>query len=126
MPLLGHPNLQRPPNLGAAVARHFGREGMAVGLIARDEDQLAALAEPLRGGAALNPDPQRTGLGISFAGEVAYDRILHDELRDRGIHVGHTAIGGLIAPGKDRERRGEPVLFAFPAGVAQSVRAAES
>jgi hypothetical protein len=29
--------------------------------------------------------------------------MLHDELRDRGIHVGHTAIGGRIAPGLDHE-----------------------
>lgn len=33
------------PNLGAAVARRFGREGMSVGLIARDESKLASLAE---------------------------------------------------------------------------------
>ena len=48
------------------------------------------------GGAAVNPYPLRAGVGISFAGEVAYARMLHDELRDRGIHVGHTAIGGRI------------------------------
>jgi short-subunit dehydrogenase len=53
------------------------------------------------GGAAINPNPARTGVGISFAGEVAYARMLHDELRDRGIHVGHTAIGGSIAPDGD-------------------------
>jgi short-subunit dehydrogenase len=55
------------------------------------------------GGAAINPNPQRAGVGISFAGEVAYARMLHHELRDRGIHVGHTAIGGSIAPGGDHE-----------------------
>ena len=38
------------------------------------------------GGAAINPYPLRAGVGISFAGEVAYARMLHDELRDRGIH----------------------------------------
>ena len=183
------------PNLGAAVARRFGREGMAVGLIARDAGKLEALAGALRddgitadhaaadirdaaalsqaiatladrlgpvevleysplparefmkpilettvddvrgplefsvlgavaaatavvgpmldagrgtilfttGGAAINPYPLRAGVGISFAGEVAYARMLHDELRDRGIHVGHTAIGGRIAPGADHE-----------------------
>src|ERR1700754_2887515 len=46
------------------------------------------------GGAAINPYPLRAGVGISFAGEVAYARMLHDELRDKGIHVAHTAIGG--------------------------------
>jgi hypothetical protein len=55
------------------------------------------------GGAAINPYPLRAGVGISFAGEVAYARMLHDELRDRGIHVAHTAIGGRIAPGGDHE-----------------------
>jgi short-subunit dehydrogenase len=183
------------PNLGAAVARRFGREGMAVGLIARNQGKLDALAGELRGegittefatadihdaaalsqavttlaerlgrvdvleysplpasefmkpilettvedvrgplefsilgavaavtavvgpmldagrgtilfttgGAAINPYPLRAGVGISFAGEVAYARMLHDELRDRGIHVAHTAIGGRIAPGADHE-----------------------
>jgi NADP-dependent 3-hydroxy acid dehydrogenase YdfG len=183
------------PNLGAAVGRRFGREGMPVGLIARDAGKLQALAGELRdegitadfatadirdaaalsraittladrlgpvevleysplparefmkpilettvddvrgplefsvlgavaaatavigpmldarrgtilfttGGAAINPYPLRAGVGISFAGEVAYARMLHDELREHGIHVGHTAIGGRIAPGADHE-----------------------
>lgn len=183
------------PNLGAAVARRFGREGMAVGLVSRDRAKLEALAGELReegltadveaadirdaeglgaaiealaerlepvevleysplpakefmkpilettvddvrgplefsvlgavaaaravlpamleagrgtilyttGGAAINPYPLRAGVGISFAGEVAYARMLHDELRDRGVHVAHTAIGGRIAPGEDHE-----------------------
>jgi NADP-dependent 3-hydroxy acid dehydrogenase YdfG len=55
------------------------------------------------GGAAINPYPLRAGVGISFAGEVAYARMLHDELRDKGIHVGHTAVGGRIAPGAAHE-----------------------
>ncbi len=55
------------------------------------------------GGAAINPYPLRAGVGISFAGEVAYARMLHDELADSGIHVAHTAIGGRIAPGADHE-----------------------
>ena len=121
------------PNLGAAVARRFGREGMAVGLIARDRARLDALAAELAatglavdvaaatavvgpmldagsgtilfttGGAAVNPNPLRAGVGISFAAEVAYARMLHDVLRDRGIHVGHTAVGGRIAPGAEHE-----------------------
>lgn len=183
------------PNLGAAVARRFGREGFAVGLVSRNAEKLEALAGELTadgitaghaaadirdadalsaaigalaeqlgpvevleysplpakdfmkpilettvddvrgplefsvlgavaaaravlpamldagrgtilyttGGAAINPYPLRAGVGISFAGEVAYARMLHDELRDRGIHVAHTAIGGRIAPGEDHE-----------------------
>lgn len=183
------------PNLGAAVARRFGREGMPVGLISRNPDELEQLAADLAsddlrvafraadirdadalsaavtsladelgpvevleysplparefmkpilettvddvrgplefsvlgavaaatavigpmlergsgtilfttGGAAINPYPLRAGVGISFAGEVAYARMLHDEVRDRGVHVAHTAIGGRIAPGADHE-----------------------
>jgi NADP-dependent 3-hydroxy acid dehydrogenase YdfG len=183
------------PNLGLAVARRFGREGLAVGLISRRESSLVELAaqlsldgitvagaaadirdssalaaaigrlaaelgpvevleysplpasefmkpvlettvEDLRGplefsvlgavaatravigpmleagrgtilfttgGAAVKPYPARAGVGISFAGEVAYARMLHEALRDEGIHVAHTAIAGRIAPGADNE-----------------------
>ena len=55
------------------------------------------------GGAAINPNPARAGVGISFAGEVAYARMLHDALREEGIHVAHIAVAGLIAPGADNE-----------------------
>jgi NADP-dependent 3-hydroxy acid dehydrogenase YdfG len=183
------------PNLGSAVARRFGREGLSVGLISRtqstlddlaaqlgddgitargaaadirDSDALTAAIERLAaelgpvevleysplpapefmkpilettvddvrgplafsvlgavaaaravigpmldrgsgtilyttGGAAINPYPPRAGVGISFAGEVAYARMLHDEVKGRGVHVVHTAIGGRIAPGADHE-----------------------
>src|SRR4051794_24504660 len=37
------------PNLGAAVARRFGREGLSVGLVSRNQDKLATLTEELRG-----------------------------------------------------------------------------
>jgi NADP-dependent 3-hydroxy acid dehydrogenase YdfG len=183
------------PNLGLAVARRFGREGFAVGLIARRDSSLVELSAqlsldgitvagaaadirdssalaaaigrlaaelgpvevleysplpapefmmpvlettvedvrgplefsvlgavaatqavlgPMReagrgtilfttGAAAVNPNPARAGVGISFAGEVAYARMLHDALRDQGIHVAHTAVNGRIAPGADNE-----------------------
>jgi NADP-dependent 3-hydroxy acid dehydrogenase YdfG len=183
------------PNLGAAVARRFGAEGLPVGLVARDagklQDLVAALqgegikadaqaadirdsdalstaiagladrlgpvevleysplpaqefmkalldttVEDVRGplefsvlgavaaaravipgmleqgrgtilyttgGAAIRPNPARAGVGISFAGEVAYARMLHEELAPRGIHVAHVAVGGRIAPGMDHE-----------------------
>jgi NADP-dependent 3-hydroxy acid dehydrogenase YdfG len=55
------------------------------------------------GGAAVNPYPLRAGVGISFAGEVAYARMLHEELADQGVHVAHTAIGGRIGPGETHE-----------------------
>jgi NADP-dependent 3-hydroxy acid dehydrogenase YdfG len=183
------------PNLGMAIARRFGREGLAVGLISRNQRKLddlagelesegiraagaaadirdagalasaiARLAEELgpvevleysplparefmkpilettvddvrgplefsvlgavaaaraviepmldagrgtilftTGGAAVNPYPLRAGVGISFAAEVAYARMLHDELADKGVHVAHTAVAGRIAPGEDHE-----------------------
>jgi NADP-dependent 3-hydroxy acid dehydrogenase YdfG len=183
------------PNLGLAVARRFGREDFAVGLIARRESTLVELSGQLRldgitvawaaadirdsselaaairrlaeelgtvevleysplpsrefmkpvldttvddvrgplefsvlgavaatqavigpmrearqgsilfttGGAAINPPPTRAGVGISFAGEVAYARMLHDALREEGIHVAHTAVAGRIAPGAENE-----------------------
>lgn len=183
------------PNLGLAIAKRFGREGLAVGLVSRNQERLdglvaqldgegiraqgaaadirdadalaaaigalaaalgpvevleysplparefmkpilettvedvrgplefsvlgavaaaRAVLDPMRaagrgtilyttGGAAINPYPLRAGVGISFAGEVAYARMLHDELAASGIHVHHTAIGGRIAPGEDHE-----------------------
>jgi len=183
------------PNLGAAVARRFGREGMSVGLVSRSAAKLEELAnvlneegitadfaaadirdaealstairsladrlgpvevleysplpakefmKPIRettvddlrgplefsvlgavaaalavaepmveagsgsvlfttGGAAIRPYPERTGVGVSFAGEVAYARMLHEALAEKGVHVGHTAISGRIAPGADHE-----------------------
>jgi short-subunit dehydrogenase len=189
------------PNLGAAVARRFGGEGLNVGLISRTESKLGELASSLTdagltaeyavaditdsaglsaairsladrlgpvevleysplparefmkpilettvedvrgplafsvlgavaaaaavlpgmlqrgagsilyttGGAAINPYPLRAGVGISFTGEVAYARMLHEELAGKGVHVGHTAIAGRIAPGADHE----------PADIAQ-------
>jgi short-subunit dehydrogenase len=183
------------PNLGAAVARRFGREGMSVGLVSRNAAKLEELTAVLNeegitadfsaadirdaealsgairglagrlgpvevleysplpakefmkpiletsvedvrgplefsvlgavaaatavlgpmveagrgsilfttGGAAIKPYPLRAGVGISFAGEVAYARMLHEELAPKGVHVGHTAIAGRIAPGEDHE-----------------------
>ena len=183
------------PNLGAAVARRFGREGMSVGLVARDAAKLEQLANVLNeegitadfaaadirdagalaaairslaerlgpvevleysplpakefmkpiletsvedirgplefsvlgavaaatavvgpmveagsgsilfttGGAAVKPYPLRAGVGVSFAGEVAYARMLHEALAPKGVHVAHTAIAGRIAPGEAHE-----------------------
>jgi NADP-dependent 3-hydroxy acid dehydrogenase YdfG len=183
------------PNLGLAVARRFGREGLSVGLVSRNQDKLDGLVAELRedgvtaagaaadirdsdglaaaigslaaelgavevleysplpakefmkpilettvddvrgplefsvlgavaatqavigpmidagrgtilfttGGAAIKPYPLRAGVGISFAGEVAYARMLHEEVAERGVHVAHTAIPGRIAPGADHE-----------------------
>jgi NADP-dependent 3-hydroxy acid dehydrogenase YdfG len=35
------------PNLGAAIARRFGREGMPVGLVSRNPEKLQRLVEDL-------------------------------------------------------------------------------
>jgi NADP-dependent 3-hydroxy acid dehydrogenase YdfG len=206
------------PNLGLAVGRRFGREGLAVGLVSRtqaklddlaaqlesegitaagaaadirDSDALAAaiasLAQrlgavevleysplpapefmkpilettvedvrgplefsvlgavaaaravlgPMReagrgtilyttGGAAIHPYPLRAGVGISFAGEVAYARMLHDELADEDIHVAHTAIAGRMAAGRrpraGRCRRGPVVAPRRPRALPDADR----
>ena len=183
------------PNLGLAIARRFGSEGLPVGLISRDQGKLDGLvvqlekdgiqasgeaadirdadalaraigaladrlgavevleysplparefmqpilettAEDIRGPlefsivgavaavqAVLGPmreagrgtilfttgtafitlNPDRAGVGVSFSGEVAYARMLHDVLAAENIHVAHTAINGRIAPGEQFE-----------------------
>jgi NAD(P)-dependent dehydrogenase (short-subunit alcohol dehydrogenase family) len=183
------------PNLGLAIARRFGREGLPAGLVSRDQAKLDGLVEqleadgiqaagaaadirdpdalaraigaladrlgavevleysplpapefmkpildttaddirgplefsiigavaavqavlaPMReagrgtilfttGSAFLTLNPERAGVGVSFSGEVAYARMLHDVLAREGIHVAHTAINGRIAPGEDFE-----------------------
>lgn len=53
------------PGISAATARRFGREGYAVGLVARREETLAEL------GAALRDDGVRTGWANAEAGDPA-------------------------------------------------------
>jgi NAD(P)-dependent dehydrogenase (short-subunit alcohol dehydrogenase family) len=183
------------PNLGLAIGRRFGREGLPVGLISRDGAKLDGLAEqleadgiqaagapadirdpealaqaigslaerlgaveileysplpapefmrpilemtaddirgplefsivgavaavqavlgPMRaagrgtilfttGTAFISLNPERAGVGVSFSGEVAYARMLHQVLAEENIHVAHTAINGRIAPGMQFE-----------------------
>ena len=62
------------PNLGAAIARRFGREGLAVGLVARDAGKLEALAGEL------------AGLGITAAYAAA-------DIRDASALI----MGGVLA-----------------------------
>src|ERR687889_368490 len=53
------------PNLGAAVARRFGREGLAVGLISRNAAKLDALAAELRADGLRAAFPELAGeLGL--------------------------------------------------------------
>jgi NADP-dependent 3-hydroxy acid dehydrogenase YdfG len=63
------------------------------------------------GGAAVKPHPERAGAGVSLAAEVAYARMLHEELAKKGVRVGHNAIAGRIVPGGDHE----------PADVAEAL-----
>jgi NADP-dependent 3-hydroxy acid dehydrogenase YdfG len=58
------------PNLGAAVARRFGREGFAVGLISRNADKLDAMAADLANegiSAAAAPADIRDAAALSAA-----------------------------------------------------------
>jgi NAD(P)-dependent dehydrogenase (short-subunit alcohol dehydrogenase family) len=183
------------PNLGLAIGRRFGREGLPVGLVSRDKAKLDGLVEqleadgiqasgeaadirepdalaraigaladrlgavevleysplpaqefmrpilemtaddirgplefsvigavaatqavlgPMReagrgtilfttGAAFITLNPERAGVGVSFSGEVAYARMLHQVLADESIHVAHTAVHGRIAPGEQFE-----------------------
>ncbi len=72
------------PNLGAAVARRFGGEGLSVGLIARDETKLAALVADL---GALGIDahtPPPTSLEFSVLGAVAAVTTVVQPMLERG------------------------------------------
>jgi short-subunit dehydrogenase len=82
----------------------------ALGAVAATQAVLGPMREAGRGtilfttgGMAVTPSPARAGVSISFAAEVAYARMLHEVLRDEGIHVAHTAVAGRIAPGADAE-----------------------
>jgi NAD(P)-dependent dehydrogenase (short-subunit alcohol dehydrogenase family) len=90
------------PNLGTAVARRFGREGFAVGLVSRTQSKLDDPAAQLatdgitaKGAAADIRDPESLS--------IAYAPMLHDEVKARGVHVAHTAIARSTAPGGDQE-----------------------
>ena len=48
------------PNLGAAIARRFGREEMPVGLVSRNREKLERLAEDLRKKGSLPTSRPRT------------------------------------------------------------------
>jgi NAD(P)-dependent dehydrogenase (short-subunit alcohol dehydrogenase family) len=63
----------------------------------------------VNGGSAVTPGRTVTGTSVAFAGLGAYLTLLHDELRDEGIHVGQLIIGGAIVPG-DAEK--DPAVLA--------------
>lgn len=55
------------------------------------------------GGAAVAPSAARASSAVSYAAEVAYARLLHEELTPEGIRVAHTAIVGALGPGLQHE-----------------------
>ena len=57
----------------------------------------------INGGSAVKPGRTVTGTTIAFHGQRAYIDLLHDELKDQGIHVGQLIIGGAIDPDSDEK-----------------------
>ncbi|WP_329342893.1 SDR family NAD(P)-dependent oxidoreductase [Streptomyces sp. NBC_01352] len=55
------------------------------------------------GGAAVAPSAARASSAVSYSAEVAYARLLHEELGPEGIRVAHTAIVGALGPGLQHE-----------------------
>ena len=53
----------------------------------------------VNGGSAVKPQSRVTGTSVAFAGQAAYAQILHDELKEEGIHVAQLIIGGRIEEG---------------------------
>ena len=84
------------PNLGASVARRFGREGMPVGLISRDAAKLEALAgeltrEGLRVGfraADIRDAEALSGVIVSLAHELKSGVLVS---RDGDGHTGYNS-----------------------------------
>ncbi len=63
----------------------------------------------VNGGSAVTPGRAVTGTSVAFAGQAAYAQLLHEELRDEGIHVAQLVIGGRIVEG-DPEK--DPAVLA--------------
>jgi NADP-dependent 3-hydroxy acid dehydrogenase YdfG len=81
-----------------------------VGAVAAVQAVLPPMREARRGtilfttgSAFISLNPERAGVGVSFSGEVAYARMLHQVLAGENIHVAHTAVNGRIAPGMQFE-----------------------
>jgi hypothetical protein len=108
------------PGVGAAVARRFGRESHAVGLVARDRGRLVAMAANLRaavgaalpavraarrgsllfttGSAVIRPSAERATSAVVNAARATYFTMLHDALAGDGVHVQHAVVVGPIGP----------------------------
>lgn len=57
----------------------------------------------VNGGSAVKPGRAVTGTSVAFAGQAAYLQLLHDELKDEGIHVAQLIIGGKIVAGDEEK-----------------------
>jgi len=57
----------------------------------------------VNGGTALTPREGFVGTSIAFAGQAAYLQILHEVLKEDGIHVAQLVIGGAIIEGDDEK-----------------------
>jgi len=57
----------------------------------------------VNGGTALTPREGFVGTSIAFAGQAAYLQILHEVLKEDGIHVAQLVIGGAIVAGDDEK-----------------------
>lgn len=53
----------------------------------------------VNGTSAIRPAPSVAGTSIAFAGESAYGQLLHDAVKDDGIHVGQLIIPQRIGDG---------------------------
>ena len=57
----------------------------------------------VNGGTALTPREGFVGTSIAFAGQAAYLQILHEVLKEDGIHVAQLVIGGAIVEGDEEK-----------------------
>ena len=63
----------------------------------------------INGGTALTPRTHLAGTSIAFAGQAALLQMLHDELKEEGIHVAQLVIGGSIVAGDEQK---DPAILA--------------
>ena len=78
------------PGIAAATARRFGREGYAVGLVARRDEALAALAADLRGEAPVGRAPADAGNPESLTAAV---RLLVETFGPADVLLYNVSIG---------------------------------
>ncbi len=57
----------------------------------------------VNGGSAVKPGRNVTGTSVAFAGQAAYAELLHEVLKEEGIHVSQLIIGGAIIEGDDEK-----------------------